>query len=204
MLQNAIRKKFGDDHIADAHTFIIGIDRRFTAHFAERFKGCHVLENCTGGGFTTVPLARTAAHVVTVEIDSSIQHQAVLNVEKAWLSSRVSFIQGSILDRAVLDHLPNVDAAFIDPDWAVTGPDHVYRFVDSNTQPPADIVFETIRGITDNVALVLPPLTAVGEFDNLPQHERQRLYLGCSHELYCLYFGMLMSSVGDTNFIATD
>ena len=40
----------------------MGIDQRFTNHFAERFVGLNVLETCTGAGFTTLSLARTAKH----------------------------------------------------------------------------------------------------------------------------------------------
>jgi hypothetical protein len=196
----AIRKKFGDDYIADERTFVMGIDQRFTAHFAERFQGRNVLETCTGAGFTTISLARTAQHVFTVEIDRSIQQQAIKNVEKAGLSTHVSFIQGSILDQSLLDTLLSVDAAFIDPDWAPKGPAHVYRFVHSHTQPPADTVLGKIFEITENVAIVLPPLLEVREFDDLPKHEREKLYLGESHELFCLYFGKLIRSYGETEF----
>ena len=80
----------------------MGIDQRFTAHFAEHFKDLNVLETCTGGGFTTISLARTAKHVFTVEIDKYIQKQAIDNVEKAGLSTHVSFIHGSILDQILL------------------------------------------------------------------------------------------------------
>lgn len=196
----AIREKFGDDYWADEYTFIMGIDHRFTEHFAERFKGLKVLETCTGGGFSTISLARSAKHVFTVEIDQSRQEKAIKNVEKAGLSSNVSFMYGSILDSDLLNKLPPVNAAFIDPDWAVTGPDHVYRFIQSNTQPPADIVLKNMLDITENVAIVLPPLINIQEFDNLPKHEREKLYLGESHELFCLYFGKLKRLVGDTEF----
>ena len=112
----------------------------------------------------------------------------------------MSFIYGSILDSELLSGLPSVDAAFIDPDWAVTGPDHVYRFIQSNTQPPADTVLRNILEITDNVAVILPPFIKVQEFDGLPKHEREKLYIGESHELYCLYFGKFTKFVGETEF----
>ena len=67
----SIREKFGDDYLADERTYIMGIDQRFTKHFAERFIGLNVLETCTGAGFTTISLASTAKHVCTVEIDES-------------------------------------------------------------------------------------------------------------------------------------
>ncbi len=74
----------------------MGIDQRFAAHFAERFKDLRVLETCTGAGFSTISLARTAKHVFTVEIDQSHQEQAISNVEKAGLSNRVTFLNGNI------------------------------------------------------------------------------------------------------------
>lgn len=200
MNPDEIRKKFGDDYTADDTTFIMGIDLRFTTHFARRFHHLNVLETCTGGGFTTLSLARAAAHVFTVEIDAARQAQAIRNIEKAGLVHKVSFVHGSILDPGIRNRLGRVDAAFIDPDWAVTGPDHVYRFIRSTTVPPADTTLERIFELTGNVALVLPPFVDTREFDGLPPHECQRLWLGSSHELYCLYFGKLMEQSGRTDF----
>ena len=201
---NAIREKFGDDYIADERTFIMGIDQRFTRHFAERFSGLNVLETCTGAGFTTISLARTAKHVITVEIDESIQKKAISNIKKAGLSAKVSFLLGSILETETIKKIPRIDAVFIDPDWAVTGPDHIYRFQQSNTQPPADLVLKNMLKITDNVAIVLPPFISVKEFEGLPKHELEKIYLGESHELFCLYFGDLIRLLGETEFCVTE
>ena len=200
MNPDAIREKFGDDYIADERTFMMGIDQRFTAHMAERFRGRRVLETCTGAGFTTIALARAAFQVITVEIDPYHQTQAKKNLQRAGLLSSVEFVSGSILDPSLLAGLPPFDAAFLDPDWAITGPDHVYRFVHSNTQPPADILLKTILERTRNVAIVLPPLLDTRELAGLPRNECQKLYLGESHELYCLYFGDLAAGFGDTAF----
>jgi len=200
MNPDAIREKFGDDYIADERTFMMGIDQRFTAHMAERFRGRRVLETCTGAGFTTIALARAASQVITVEIDPYHQTQAKKNLQRAGLLSSVEFVSGSILDPSLLAGLPPFDAAFLDPDWAITGPDHVYRFVPSNTQPPADILLKTILERTRNVAIVLPPLLDTRELAGLPRNECQKLYLGESHELYCLYFGDLAAGFGDTAF----
>ncbi len=196
----AIREKFGDDYWADEYTHIMGIDQRFTNHFAERFNNLKVLETCTGGGFTTISLAKITKHVFTVEVDQFRHGKAMENIQKAGLLSNVSFICGSILDPEILKKIPKIDAAFIDPDWAVTGPDHVYRFKRSNTQPPADIALKSILELTENVAIVLPPFVDIKEFDDLPEHEREKLYLGESHELFCLYFGKLKILVGETEF----
>jgi RNA cap guanine-N2 methyltransferase len=200
MKSSEIREKFGDDYLVDEYTFIMGIDLRFTEHIAERFNNLSVLETCTGAGFTTISLARAARHVLTVEVDQSRQEKAIRNIQKAGLSSNVSFRSGSILESELLNSLPSVDAAFIDPDWAVTGPDHVYRFIQSNTQPPADTVLRNMLEITENVVIVLPPFIDIQEFDNLPEHELEKLYMGESHELFCLYFGKLKRCVGMTEF----
>ena len=200
---NVIREKFGDDYLADDRTFIMGIDQRFTKHFAERFIDLNVLETCTGAGFTTLSLARTAKHVFTVEIDEANQKKAIINIEKAGLSSNVTFIFGSILEPEILKELPTIDAAFIDPDWAVTGPEHEYRFQRSNTQPPADMVLRDMLKITNNVAIVLPPFIETEEFEGLPKHECEKLFLFENHELFCLYFGDLARSLSVTEFRVT-
>lgn len=196
----AIRAKFGQDYIANERTFVMGIDRRFTAEMADRFHNRRVLETCTGGGFTTIALARAAAHVITVEIDPAHQAQARRNLATAALLDRVTFVLADVMDEKTWRGLPPVDAAFLDPDWAVTGPDHVHRFVRSSTRPPADALLERTFSATGNVALVLPPSLDIRELDTLPPHERQKLYMDQRHELYCLYFGNLTSSLGETEF----
>ncbi len=196
----AIRDKFGDDFVVNNHTFKMGIHYRFTAHIAERFRGRNVQETCTGAGFTTISLARVAAQVITVEINPLHLEQARMNIAKAGLSEKVTFISGDILDENLLRVLPSVDAAFLDPDWADTEPDHQYRFINSNTLPPADVLLERIFHITENVALVIPPRAEVNEFNQLPVHEREKLYLNGNHELYCLYFGDLIRRMGETEF----
>jgi len=199
MIPDAIRKKFGDDYTADDNTFMMGIDQRFTARIAARFRGRTVLETCTGAGFTTIALARVAARVISIEINPCHQSQAMKNLRKAGLLKSVTLISGDILDQSLLAELPSFDAAFLDPDWAITGPDHVYRFVHSNTRPPADTLLRTILGLTENVGIVLPPLLNKQELAGLPPNECQKLYLGESHELYCLYFGDLAAEFGDTS-----
>lgn len=197
---NSIRKKFGDDYIANEKTFLMGSDIRFSSHIAERFTDLTVLESCTGAGFATISLAKIAKHIITVEIDKIHQQQAIKNVETAKLSNKVTFIHGNVLDKTILDKLRSVDAAFLDPDWAVTDSQHKYRFLNSNTQPPADTLLEKIFELTENIALILPPFIDVNEFINLPAHEKEELYIGDSHELICLYFGKLMKSNNVTEF----
>lgn len=200
MDKHAVRTKFGDDYIADEHTYILGSDHRFGAHFAERFQNRKVLETCTGAGFITIQLAKTAIHVYTVEVNPVHRWQAIANLKIAKLSKQVSFIQGNILNQTLLDGLPDIDGAFIDPDWAVSGPDHIYRFQNSNTQPPADTLLEIISKLTPNIALVLPPDIDEVEFEDLPDHEMERLYIGQSLELICLYFGELKRSIRYSEF----
>jgi len=130
---------------------------------AVRFRGRRVLETCTGAGVTTIALARVASQVITVEIDPYHQAQAKKNLQRSVLLTVVEFVSGSILDPSLLAGLSPFDAAFLDPDWAITGPDHFYRFVHANTQPPADILLKTILELTENVAIVLPRLVYTRE-----------------------------------------
>jgi SAM-dependent methyltransferase len=202
MVPGGIRAKFGQNYVVNERTFVMGIDQRLTARVADRFWNRLVLETCTGGGFTTIALARTAAHVITVEIDPAHEAQARQNLATAGLRDRVTFVLADIMDDRIWDGLPHVDAAFLDPDWAVTGPELVHRFVRSSTRPPADALLERTFRATRNVALVLPPQLDIRELNSLPGHERQKLYLDGSHELYCLYFGDLAVSLGETELRA--
>ena len=197
-----IRAKFGDDYTATEHTYRLGIDRRLSSHLAERFVGRHVLETCAGAGFSTIALARAATGVVTVEIEEAHLRQARANIEKAGLLSKVTFVAGDVLAEGVLDSCGYFDSAFLDPDWAVSGPQHTFRFRSSNMHPPADTLFLRIRERTSNVALVLPPRLDVAELQGLPPHERELLFLGQSHELSCLYFGDLAQARGVTEWRA--
>ena len=199
MDSGAIRAKFGLDYVANERTFVMGIDQRFAAKMAERFCRRLVLETCTGRGFTTIALARVAAHVITVESDPAHHEQARQNVATAGLLDRVTFVLADIMDERTWDGLPSVDTAFLDLDWAVTGPDHVHHFLQSSTRPPADALLERAFRVTRNVALVLPPSLDIHELDALPGHERQKLYMGQNHELYCLYFGDLVASLNETD-----
>jgi len=199
-----IFKKFGDHYSVDERTFKMGINSRITARIAERFRGRRVLETCTGGGFSTISLARAARHVTTIEIDKKNQDQARQNVAKAGLVHKVDFILGDSLDRKMLWSITDIDAAFLDPDWANSGPGHVYRFSNSNTKPPADLLLETVFHVTRNVALILPPSLPNTEFQSLPAFEMQSIYLENEHALYCLYFGDLAERIGESELIVRE
>ena len=188
---SAIRAKFGDDYVATEQTFRLGIDARLTTAIAERFIGLKVLETCTGAGFTTIALARVAAHVTTIELNPEHQEQARKNVNRAGLAGRVTFVAGDALSPPLRRLANAADAAFLDPDWAVSGPHHHYLFRHSNMRPPADTLLQSVLNGTPNVALILPVEIDLQELEGLPQHERQSLYLQSHHVLYCLYFGAL-------------
>ena len=196
---NRIKEKFGDFYIANENTFKMGIDKKITNIISERFKDRTVLETCTGAGFTTISLAAFATHVYSIEINQNHQEQAIQNINKAGLSDKVTFILGDVMDEKLLNNLPEINSAFLDPDWADTKrSNHIYRFKNSNTHPPADILLKTILRLTKNVALVLSPLVDVNEFSDIPSHELQRIFLGSEHALYCLYFGELANYIGET------
>lgn len=186
-----IRAKFGDDYVATERTYRLGIDVRLTTSIAGRFSGLRVLETCTGAGFTTIALAKVAAHVTSIEIDPEHQSQARRNINHAGLADKVTFVVGDALSPALMRLVSMADSAFLDPDWAVTGPRHRYLFRQSNMRPPADVLLNSVLTRTPNVALILPTEVGLRELENLPPHERQSLYLDGQHVLYCLYFGAL-------------
>jgi hypothetical protein len=194
----AVREKFGDEYLANERTFVMGIDQRLTRTIAERFRKRTVLETCTGAGFTTMALARVAEHVITVEVERSYQDQARANIARAGLVHRVTFVTGDVLSAGVIGELSQYDSAFLDPDWAVTGPEHVYTFRHSNTRPPADTLLGALLNKTPDVALVLSTQVDPREFEGLPDHERQRLFLGETPAIDCLYFGGLAEQHGVT------
>ena len=144
MDKDMIFNKFGEYYFADDMTFLMGIDIRFADHLAFRMKDRVVLETCTGGGFTTIALANYANHVYTVEIDSLRIKDAERNAEIAGVENKITFINNDILSKEIDKAIPDIDAAFLDPDWAVSGPDHEYRFRNSNTRPPSDLLLNLI------------------------------------------------------------
>ena len=200
MDKDMIFNKFGEYYFADDMTFLMGIDIRFADHLAFRMKDRIVLETCTGGGFTTIALANYANHVYTVEIDSLRIKDAERNAEIAGVENKITFINNDILSKEIDKAIPDIDAAFLDPDWAVSGPDHEYRFRNSNTRPPSDILLNLIFLKTENVTLIQPPFVDPEEFKHLPPHECEKLYLNGQHELFCLHFGDLANIIGDSEY----
>ena len=200
MDKETIRAKYGADYSANELTYRMGIDVRFANHIAERFSGKVVLETCTGGGFTTIALARRAAHVFSVEIDAERQRDAEKNAALAEVQKKITFIRSDIFDVEINALARRIDGALIDPDWADAGSSHVYRFLDSTTRPPSDWLLEYLGDYTENITLVQPPFVDEREFENLLPHELERLYLSGSHELTCLHFGGLSRAHGPTEF----
>ena len=200
MDRDAIRTKFGADYSATERTFRMGLDVRFANHLADRFKGKIVLETCAGGGFTTIALARKAEHVFSVEIDAERLMEAKRNAATAGVRGNITFIRADIFDVDIGSLDRQVDAAFVDPDWADTVVDHVYRFVDSTTLPHSDWILDYLADYTENITLVQPPLVDEREYEALLPHELERLYLSGNHELSCLHFGKMLRTIGTTEF----
>ncbi len=200
MDREKIRQKFGRYYLADRYTYIMGSDKRFTMHLARRFDGYRVLETCTGGGFSTISLARYAAKVCCVEIDPDRMATAKTNMEIAEVSDNIDFFHRDIMDPDIWESLPEFNAAFLDPDWAVSGDSHEFKFIDSNTEPPSDHLFDLIFSKTFNLTLVQPPFINISEYRKLPPHECEFLYFGKHHALTCLHFGEMMRQSGHTRY----
>ncbi len=204
MKKEKIINKFGKNYDADDYSFIMGIDVRFANHLAQRFINHIVMETCTGAGFTTIALAKYAKHVYSIEVDGFRFELAKKNSQIAGLENKITFINGDVTEKKILELLPNIDSAFIDPDWAITGENHVFRFLNSNTQPPSDKLLELVNTVTPNITLVQPPNINKKEFEKLLPHECEYLYLNNQHELYCLHFGELKRIIGESKFEIID
>jgi predicted RNA methylase len=204
MDKEKIINKFGNNYCADDYSFIMGIDIRFADHLAKRFMNQIVMETCSGAGFTTIALAKYAKHVYSIEIDEFRLELARKNSQIAGLENKITFINGDITETKILELIPKIDSAFIDPDWAVTGENHVFRFLNSNTQPPSDKLLESINKMTSNITLIQPPGIDRKEFEKLLPHECEYLYLNNQHELYCLHFGELKKIIGESKFEIKD
>ena len=107
-----------------------------------------VLECCTGAGFLTIELAKTARHVVTVEIEDSYLRAAQHNVRLAGVKN-VTFLHGDVLDPQTLSKIPKLDAAILDPVWGNTL---------EQMSPPPDRLIRIVQLHTRNIALILPPM----------------------------------------------
>lgn len=204
MNKEKIINKFGKLYYADDYSFIMGIDIRFADHLAQRFINHIVMETCSGAGFTTLALAKYAKHVYSIEVDRFRFELAKKNSQIAGLEDKITFINGDVTETKILKLLPNIDSAFIDPDWAITGENHVFRFLNSNTQPPSDKLLELVNTMTPNITLVQPPGINKKEFEKLLLHECEYLYLNNQHELYCLHFGELKKTIGESKFEIKD
>ncbi len=195
-----IYRKFGQYYIADDKTFLMGIDMRFINHIASRMKNRVVLETCTGGGFSTVSLAKYAKHVFSVEIDGRRVDNAKKNAQIAGLERKITFINNDVFSKEIYKSLPEIDVAFLDPEWVRSEEDNNYHFLNSNNHPPSDILLDFIFKKTPNVTLIQPPHIDTKEFENLPPHECESLCLSGQHKLYCLYFGDQSRVIGNTEY----
>ena len=201
MDKQTIIDKFGSAFIANEHTYKMGIDIRFTDHLALRFKNLTVLETCSGGGFSSISLARYAKHVYSFDIDQSRIRDARANAVIAGVDSKITFLHDDIYNGIKQTELMGrIEASFIDPDWADTGSHHIYKFINSNTRPPSDHLLTMILKLNSNVTLIQPPFIPVGEFSHLPNHELECLYMNNSLELYCLHFGILAATHGMSEY----
>lgn len=77
-----------------------------------------MLETCTGGGFTTIALAKYALHVYSVEIDKSRSGDAAQNARIARLAEKITLINSDIFEVPIRSLEGSIDAALIDPDWS--------------------------------------------------------------------------------------
>ena len=122
MEKRRILEKFGKEYQVDNDTFIMGIHHLLGGHIAQRFKGYNlVLDACCGAGFMSIALAKYVNQVIAVDVNPKNLELAENNAKIARVSNQIKFIPGNILDKSNLNKIPEIDAAFLDPDWAMIG-----------------------------------------------------------------------------------
>ena len=204
MDKEEIIKKFGKEYyLVNNETFHMGIHYLLGNHIAQRFNGYDVvLDSCCGAGFMSIALAKFVNQIIAVEINREHLSQAKNNVKIAGLSSKINFILGDIQDKKNLNKIPQIDGAFLDPDWTTAGKSKtIHASKLSNMQPPADKLFNAISKITQNIALRLPREIDLSELKKLPSHELEKVYLDNDFKFYCAYFGKLKEKVGNTEYL---
>jgi 16S rRNA G966 N2-methylase RsmD len=204
MDKEKIIKKFGKEYQVDDETFIMGIHHLLGDYIAQRFKGYNVvLDACSGAGFISIALAKYVKQVIAVEINPDYLEQAKYNAKIAGVYLKIKFFLGDVLNKNILNKIPQIDGAFLDPDWAIAGePKLIHTSKFSNMQPPADKLFAEINKKTQNIALRLPKEIDLSELKFLPSYELEKIYLDNDFKFYCAYFGKLIKKIGDTEFKA--
>jgi 16S rRNA G966 N2-methylase RsmD len=203
MNKEKILKKFGKkEYQINGDTFVMGIHHLLGDHIAQRFKGYDiVLDACCGAGFMSIALTKYVNRVIVVDINPKYLEQAENNAKIASVHSKINFIPGDILNEKVLNKIPKIDGAFLDPDWSEFGkPKLIHTTKLSNTQPPADKLFAKINIRTKNIALRLPREIDLSELKVLPPHELEKIYLDDDFKFYCAYFGKLVKKIRNTEF----
>jgi 16S rRNA G966 N2-methylase RsmD len=200
MDQNLIKQKFGNYYSANEDTYRLGMNIKFTDHLAKRFVGKTVLETCSGGGFTTISLAKYAKHVYSFEIDQNRIEDAKQNCEKAGFTENITFINDDVFSVFKMDIKNDINSAYIDPDWDNFAENYVFRFHDSMTKPKSDFILYEILKITNNITLIQPPYISKNEFDDLANHEIEELYIANELAVFALHFGELIKKSGETKF----
>lgn len=202
MDKEKILKKFGKEYQVDEDTFIMGVHYLLGEHIAQRFNGFNVvLDTCCGAGFMSIALAKYVNQVIAVDVNSKHLVQAENNAKIAGLSSKIKFILGDILNKETLNKIPEIDGAFLDPDWAMPGnlkTTHTPKL--SNMQPPANKLFSVVNKKTRNIALRLPREMNLSELKTFPSHELERFYLDDDFKFFCAYFTQLAEKIENTQF----
>lgn len=157
MNNSAVIEKFGANYKVTQDTFHMGTHQLFAKLIAKRFQGLNtVLDACVGAGFNTIPLARVVKNVIAVDINPEHLRLAEANAKIAGLTN-ITFMLGDITDSAVLNEIQDIDAAYLDPDWAKIGDNKEVHVTKIEQMVPNGItLLDLIYKKTHNIAFRLP------------------------------------------------
>lgn len=187
-------EKFGGRFVGDDETYRKGTHHFSAEKIANNFVDYkEVLETCSGAGFVTIYLARNAEHVIAVDINPDHLEQARENVGLAGLSSRVTFINGDATDPLLHKLFPDVDSAFLDPDWTRDGSlETPYARILSEMHPDGEVLFNNVTKLTANIAFRIPRTLNLDSLSGMPPHEiEEHVSSKGKLKFFVAYFGDL-------------
>lgn len=171
----------------------MGVHHLLSDHIAKRFEGKqNVIDTNTGAGTTAIALAKYAASVTSVDINSEHLAQAEENARIAAVADKITFVHADIL--SFLERTDRTfDAALLDPDWAAEGEEKTTHVTSLEyMQPHGQRLFELVSTHTENICFRLPKEIEKEALKDLPPHEIEPLMLDGELKFYCAWFGSLM------------
>jgi 16S rRNA G966 N2-methylase RsmD len=143
-----------------------------------------ILDSCAGSGLFSHVLAIKYT-VISVEIDPMRLEIARKFVK--FTNAKINLLPGSIIDDLILNSIPKVSAAFLDPDWRKANKDGSF----DKMEPPLDVLLSKIKTKTNNIMIRLPRTTDLSQLARLVSEyfTVEEFYIDEKMQFYVAYLG---------------